>query len=114
VQEATANGKFEDGQILRENLKEIRGEINRIAVNAEREQVHGKDVNVTFILIATLVSISAVVLVGRIHCCCTRLEDPMLVFRERLDSNSIEVQSVHGKLLAVLGFRITIIQGNKT
>jgi len=78
-----------------------------------RESTHGKDVNVTFVLIATLVLISAVVLVGGIHCCCTRLEDPMLVFRGRLDSNSTEAQSVHGKLLAVLGFRITITQGNK-
>lgn len=42
VQEATAKRKFEDGQILRENLKEIRGEIDRIVANAEREQVRGK------------------------------------------------------------------------
>lgn len=42
VQEATAKRKFEDAQILRENLKEIRGEIDRIVANAEREQVRGK------------------------------------------------------------------------
>jgi len=89
------------------------GEIDRIVANAEREQAHGKDVNITFILVASLVSIGAMVLVGSMHCCCTRLEDPMLVFRGRLDSNSTEAQSVHGKLLAVLGFRVTIIQGNK-
>ena len=42
VQEATAKRKFEDAQILRENLKEIRGEIDRIVANAEREQARGK------------------------------------------------------------------------
>jgi len=42
VQEAAARRKFEDAQILRENLKEIRGEIDRIVTNAEREQAHGK------------------------------------------------------------------------
>jgi len=42
VHEATAKRKFEDAQILRENLKEIRGEIDRIVANAEREQVRGK------------------------------------------------------------------------
>ena len=42
MQEATAKRKFEDAQILRENLKEIRGEIDRIVANAEREQGRGK------------------------------------------------------------------------
>jgi len=42
VQEATARRRFEDAQTLRENLKEIRGEIDRIVANAEREQARGK------------------------------------------------------------------------
>jgi hypothetical protein len=42
VQEATAKRKFEDAHILRENLKEIRGEIDRVVANAEREQARGK------------------------------------------------------------------------
>ena len=42
MQEATAKRKLEDAQILRENLKEIRGEIDRIVANAEREQTRGK------------------------------------------------------------------------
>jgi len=42
VQEATAKRKFEDAQTLRENLTEIRGEIDRIFANAEREQSRGK------------------------------------------------------------------------
>ena len=37
-----AKRKFEDAQILKENLKEIRGEIDRIVSNVEREQVRGK------------------------------------------------------------------------
>lgn len=42
VQEATSKRKFEDAQILRDNLKEIRGEIDRVVANAEREQARGK------------------------------------------------------------------------
>jgi rabenosyn-5 len=42
VQEAAAKRKFEDAQTLRENLREIRGEIDRIVANAEREQARGK------------------------------------------------------------------------
>ena len=42
VQEATTKRQFEDAQTLRENLKEIRGEIDRIVENAEREQARGK------------------------------------------------------------------------
>ena len=42
VQKATAKGKLEDVQILRENLKEIRGQTDRIVANAEREQTYGK------------------------------------------------------------------------
>ena len=42
VQEATAKRKFEDAQMLGGNLKEIRGEIDRIVSNAEREQARGK------------------------------------------------------------------------
>ena len=42
VQEATAKRRFEDAQTLRDNLKEIRGEIDRVVTNAEREQAHGK------------------------------------------------------------------------
>ena len=42
VQEATTKRKFEDAQTLRDNLREIRGEIDRIVANAEREQVRGK------------------------------------------------------------------------
>jgi len=37
-----AERKFEDAQILRANLKEIKEEIDSIVVNAEGEQVHGK------------------------------------------------------------------------
>ena len=42
MQEATAERKFEDAQTLRENLNEIRGEIDRIVANSEREQARGK------------------------------------------------------------------------
>ena len=42
MQEATARRKFEDAQTLRENLQEIREEIDRIVANAEREQARGK------------------------------------------------------------------------
>ena len=43
VQETTADRKFEDPQTLRVNLKEIKGEIDRIVANAEREQACGKE-----------------------------------------------------------------------
>ena len=42
VQEATSKRKFEDAQILRDNLREIRGEIDRVVANAERGQARGK------------------------------------------------------------------------
>jgi rabenosyn-5 len=42
VQEAAAKRKLEDAHTLRENLKEIRGEIDRIVANAEREQAGRK------------------------------------------------------------------------
>ena len=42
VQEVTAKSKIEDARISRENLKEIRGEIDRIFSNAEREQAREK------------------------------------------------------------------------
>lgn len=42
MQEAASKRKFEDAQILRDNLKEIRGEIDRVVANAEREQARGK------------------------------------------------------------------------
>jgi len=37
-----AGRESEDVQILRANLKEIKGEIDSIVANVEREQVHGK------------------------------------------------------------------------
>ena len=42
MEEALAKRKFEDAQTLRENLNEIRGEIDRIISSAEREQARGK------------------------------------------------------------------------
>ena len=77
MQEATAKRMFEDAQTLRENLTEIRGEIDRIFVNAEREQSRGKEKGRTFTLRIprpSLTLISVAVVVNRIHCYCTRLD----------------------------------------
>ena len=42
MQEPMAKRKFADAQTLREDLKKIRGEIDRIVANAERERACGK------------------------------------------------------------------------
>jgi len=39
-----------------------------------------------------LTSIGAIVLFSRIHCSCTRLEDPMFVFREFLDQDKARIR----------------------
>jgi len=58
VQGVAAEKRLEDAQILRENLKDIRGETDRIVANTKRVGLwggEGKDVNMSFILVTSLI-----------------------------------------------------------